>query len=435
MMDNSTFVSKALDIANNYHTAYVWGTFGLVANAANMQRMINQYPKNNDYLARARKIYGNGFYFDCVGLIKGILWGWCGNASATYGGAKYAANGVPDTSADGMISLCQNVSSDFSRIEPGEAVWLSGHIGIYAGNGKVIEATPAWTGGIQISDISTSGKRSKNGSGSAYWKKHGRLPFVSYGSSDFSWSEEKVNLTGTVTADALNIRKKPTTSSDIIGKHTKGDVVSISAQTSNGWYRVDYPNIGTGYISSEYVNAERKNFTDISGHYAEKHIKKLFSYGIANGYEDGTYRPDANITRAEFAALSASALEKIGYTLKKSQKFADMSGHWAESAVAKLVACGIVNGYDDGTFKPEQKITRGQAAIIASNVLSYCGVAMRNGNGYPDTVSHYAEKYIKNLQAYGVVNGYEDGTFKPDEEITRGQAAMYVANCLTVLGK
>lgn len=263
-MNNKSFVNKALDIANNYNTAYVWGTFGLVANAANMQRMINQYSKNNSYLERAKKIYGNGYYFDCVGLIKGILWGWCGNASATYGGAKYATNGVPDTSADGMISLCKNVSTDFSSIEIGEAVWLSGHIGIYVGNGKVVEATPAWTGGVQISDISSTGKRTKNGSGTAYWKKHGKLPVLTYESNSFTWTEEKVNLTGTVTASTLNIRQKPTTDSTVIGKHANGDVVNISAKTNNGWYKVSYPNIGIGYISSEYVKTVKNSFPDIS---------------------------------------------------------------------------------------------------------------------------------------------------------------------------
>lgn len=434
-MNNKSFVNKALDIANNYNTAYVWGTFGLVANAANMQRMINQYSKNNSYLERAKKIYGNGYYFDCVGLIKGILWGWCGNASATYGGAKYASNGVPDISADGMISICTNVSSDFSYIEIGEAVWLSGHIGIYVGNGKVVEATPAWTGGVQVSDISSTGKRTKNGSGTAYWKKHGKLPFLTYESSSFTWTEEKVNLTGTVTASTLNIRQKPTTDSTVIGKHANGDVVNISAKTDNSWYKVSYPNIGIGYISSEYVKTVKNSFPDISGHYAEQHIKKLFSYGIANGYEDGTFKPDNAITRAEFAALTANALEKIGYSLKTSPGFADTAGHWAEKSVCKLVACGIVHGFEDGTFKPDLKITRGQAAIMASNMLVYCGVAIRDGDDYPDTASHYASRHIKSLRSFGVVNGYEDGTFKPDNEITRGQAAMYISNCLTVLGK
>lgn len=69
----------------------------------------------------------------------------------------------------------------------------------------------------------------------------------------FTWNETPVNLIGNIRASELNIRNKPTTDSDIIGKHSMGDQVMISAKTDNGWYRVDYPNIGKGYISAEYV--------------------------------------------------------------------------------------------------------------------------------------------------------------------------------------
>lgn len=72
---------------------------------------------------------------------------------------------------------------------------------------------------------------------------------------DFNFTETKVNLIGTITASILNIRKQPTTEYDnIIGQHAKGDKVTICAKTNNGWYRVDYPNIGTGYISGDYVS-------------------------------------------------------------------------------------------------------------------------------------------------------------------------------------
>lgn len=185
-MNNTEFAQKAKSIAENYRTAYVWGAFGLTANAANMQRMIDQYAKNRDYLDRAKKIYGSGFFFDCAGLIKGILWGFCGNASKTYGGAVYASGGVPDISADRMIKECREVSENFGALTVGEVVWMSGHIGIYIGGGKVAEATPAWSGGVQITDISAGGKRTKNGSGSAYWQKHGKLPHLTYESEEGS---------------------------------------------------------------------------------------------------------------------------------------------------------------------------------------------------------------------------------------------------------
>lgn len=194
-----------------------------------------------------------------------------------------------------------------------------------------------------------------------------------------------------------------------------------------------------GQIAKE-VNARLKgasvSFTDVSGHYAENHIVSLASKGVISGYGDGTFKPDANITRAEFASMVVNGLEKAcGYTLNKSSVFADTAGHWSETIVGKLAACGIVNGFEDGTFKPDIEITRGQAAIMAANMLYWCGVTAQSATSYPDTIGHYADSHIQTLQYFGVVNGYEDGTFKPNVSITRGQAAMMILNCLAVLGK
>ncbi len=177
-MDDKEFAYKAKNIAENFRTSYVWGSFGMTANASNMNRMISQYSKNKKYLTKAQSIYGKGFFFDCVGLIKAILWGWYGDSSKTYGGAKYTSNNVPDISADQMIKKCLDVSSDFKTIEVGEVVWLKGHIGIYIGDGIVVESTPAWKSGVQKSALANIGGIS--GLNSRKWTKHGKLPYVQY---------------------------------------------------------------------------------------------------------------------------------------------------------------------------------------------------------------------------------------------------------------
>ncbi len=121
------------------------------------------------------------WYFDCVCLIKGILWGWNADFSKKRGGAVYKSNGVPDVGTDNLINKCYNVSSDFSHIEVGELLWLKGHTGIYVGNGEVIEATAAWTNNVLKSQVSKDGTRSKDGKKVYKWKKHGFLPYVNYG--------------------------------------------------------------------------------------------------------------------------------------------------------------------------------------------------------------------------------------------------------------
>jgi hypothetical protein len=178
MMTNIELANKLKDIAKNYKTLYVMGCFGAPMTASNKKR----YTQNHSYNRQAARTAminaasADTFGFDCVCLIKGVLWGWKGDKNAIYGGASYACNGVPDIGADTMITVCKNVSTDFSKIEIGEAVWMEGHIGVYVGDGLAVECTPRWDNKVQI----TACNRSVSGYNRRNWTKHGRLPYVTY---------------------------------------------------------------------------------------------------------------------------------------------------------------------------------------------------------------------------------------------------------------
>ena len=181
MVNTNLELAAALkDIADNYKTLYVMGCFGAPMNAANKQRYCNNHSYNRraDRTAMIRAASGDTFGFDCVCLIKGVLWGWCGDTGQNYGGAKYASNGVPDINADTMIKKCRDVSTDFCRLEVGEAVWLPGHIGVYIGGGLAVECTPSFKNCVQITAVQNMGHIS--GYSSRKWNKHGKLPYVSY---------------------------------------------------------------------------------------------------------------------------------------------------------------------------------------------------------------------------------------------------------------
>src|SRR5690606_34156305 len=140
-MTNKEFIQKLLNVLN-YKTIYMWGTFGSPVTEELLIEKSNQYPNwYNPVRQRLLKslINKNYFAFDCVGLIKGILWGWNGDLRKYHGGARYNSNGVPDVSANMLINKC-NPSKNFDDIIPGEVVWLEGHIGVYIGDGKVIES-------------------------------------------------------------------------------------------------------------------------------------------------------------------------------------------------------------------------------------------------------------------------------------------------------
>lgn len=270
IMKASDFVAKLKDIATNYKTLYVMGCFGAPMTTANKKRYIDHHPYNKQP-ARVKLINAasaDTFGFDCVCLIKGVLWGWSGDKSKIYGGAKYATNGVPDADANAMINLCSEVSTDFSKIEIGEAVWTNGHIGVYIGDGLAIECTPAWKNKVQI----TACNCSKSGYNTRKWKKHGKLPYIDYATASAApakTSKPKLDVATSyaksisgkykVTASAgLNIRTGASSSKKSLGVLPKGTVVSNYGYyniTSNGvkWLYVVTPNGLMGYCSSRYL--------------------------------------------------------------------------------------------------------------------------------------------------------------------------------------
>ena len=183
VMKASEFVAKLKDVAQNYKTLYVMGCFGAPLTGGNVSRYCNNHAYNKQ-AARTKMIKAAAnqnppvFGFDCVCLIKGILWGWRGDASKTYGGASYAVNGVPDIGADTMITKCKGVSTNFSNVEVGEALWCSGHIGVYIGGGLAVECSPAFENDVQITAVKNMG--TKSGYNARTWTKHGKLPYIEY---------------------------------------------------------------------------------------------------------------------------------------------------------------------------------------------------------------------------------------------------------------
>ena len=179
-MKYTDFVNKAINIANNYKTLYVMGCFGAPMTDANKSRYANnhEYNKQTTRTQKIQNASSDTFGFDCVCLIKGILWGWSGDKSKTYGGAEYASNGVPDVGADAIMNHCSNVSTDFKTIQEGEIVHMTGHVGIYIGNGLVVECTPIWEDGVQITACGNIG--SKSGHNTRTWTNHGKLKYIDY---------------------------------------------------------------------------------------------------------------------------------------------------------------------------------------------------------------------------------------------------------------
>lgn len=178
-MKVNDFINKLIK-ATEVKTLYVSGGFGAPMTPANKQRYINGYAynKRNDRVQKINNADANTFGFDCICLIKGILWGWDNNSTLTNGGAVYGANNVPDCGDNNVLNYCTNVTTNFANIQRGAIVWMQGHVGVYIGEGKVIESTPSWKDGVQITYLRNVGATQ---SPSRTWTKWGLLPWVDYG--------------------------------------------------------------------------------------------------------------------------------------------------------------------------------------------------------------------------------------------------------------
>lgn len=167
---------------------------------------------------------------------------------------------------------------------------------------------------------------------------------------------------------------------------------------------------------------ENAGFSDVAGHWAENDINRLAANNVISGYDDKTFRPDGNVTRAELTVM----LEKIigGSNAAESAVFKDVeSGKWYAQAVARMAAKGFILGAD-GYFYPDNPITRQDLAVILSRVMEKSAEEITEF-GFSDSeyISDYAKTAVSQLAASGILSGYEDKSFRPLQNVTRAEAA------------
>lgn len=146
------------------------------------------------------------------------------------------------------------------------------------------------------------------------------------------------------------------------------------------------------------------------------------------GYEDNTFRPETKITRAEVTTAVARA---INLNVQENNKaaFDDVIKHWAKGYINAAADKGIVNGYEDGSFRPDNNITRAEFAKIIAKLTEK--EVHEKSAGFSDAKGHWAEAYIAVLAEKGVITGYEDNTFRPDNPITRAEAVAIINRAVT----
>ena len=149
-------------------------------------------------------------------------------------------------------------------------------------------------------------------------------------------------------------------------------------------------------------------------------------YAYIVGYPDGNVKPEGNITRAEVATIFFRLLtdESRDEFWSQTNPYSDVSeDDWYNNAVSTLTNAGIIDGYEDGTFKPNGNITRAEFATIA---VRFFEATYEGENLFPDIDGHWAQDYINEAANAGIVDGYPDGTFGPQKLITRAEAMTMV---------
>jgi len=184
-----------------------------------------------------------------------------------------------------------------------------------------------------------------------------------------------------------------------------------------------------------------QGFSDVTGSYWASDVIALMStMGYVYGYPDGTFRPNGQITRAEFVTIIDKALKLSAYT-PATPGFSDISpGGWYYGSVGSAVYAGITKGYVDNMFRPDGLITRQEIAVILVNALGKAEAAqamMGTRTSFTDDagIAAWARGYVAEASQAGLIKGYPDGSFGPGQDATRAEACVVISNLLTLLGR
>lgn len=163
--------------------------------------------------------------------------------------------------------------------------------------------------------------------------------------------------------------------------------------------------------------------SDIKGHWAEAQILTWVDKGFIKGYEDGSFKPNNSITRAEFITL---VNRSFGFTEQAQISFSDVnSSNWSYVEIAKGVKAGYIAGYADGTIGANKSISRQEVAVIVNRLLGLSAAAVPSTFTDASKIAEWAKISVDNAVAAGILNGYAaDNTFKPANPITRAESVV-----------
>lgn len=230
----------------------------------------------------------------------------------------------------------------------------------------------------------------------------------------------------------------------------KGDLKNMSYSTKRITLYLDRPNISyysacepmVEYLGTRmaYADPDKGADADIINIYGKQsssggtvkvgpQLNRDDHVAYIMGYPDGTVQPEGQITRAEactifFRLLTDSSRD---YYFARTNDYSDVNrGDWFNNAISTLSNAGIVTGYNDGTFRPNQPITRGEMAKIIANFANL----NKGAKSFTDLSGHWSKSYVELAAGNGWIAGYPDGSFRPDQKITRAETVTMINRVL-----
>ncbi|CAM3207232.1 hypothetical protein HP548_02475 [Paenibacillus taichungensis] len=209
-------------------------------------------------------------------------------------------------------------------------------------------------------------------------------------------------------------------------------VGSTSSDTSTGTVTVPGPKGDSDVEVIPEEETEPRAYSDIDGSYAKEAILSLTSKGIVKGYANGTFGVKKQVTRAEFAIILNRAM---GYTSSSpyAGTFKDIDPEaWYVSELTSAIEHKITKGFDENTYRPNEVISREQAASMLSNVLLKNGSTLSSAAQYKDqaTIATWAKESVELVTQESVMSGYPGNKFMPKRSLTREEAAMMIHNLI-----
>lgn len=182
-------------------------------------------------------------------------------------------------------------------------------------------------------------------------------------------------------------------------------------------------------LSMGILTASAEEFSDTQSHWAASYIKTAVEKGFSSGYDDGKFRPDQSVTRAEFIKMVNKA---IGLTITTDTAFSDVTENdWFFNDVKTAVGAGYIKGNGDGTFLPNKTITRQEAAVVLSRVVTKAENAA-DVSAFTDVgdIADWAKDSIAKIAGKSYMTGYPEGTYKPLAPLTRAEAVKIICSVL-----